>query len=177
MSQIFLQSSSSCYYSDKQSRNSTNTSTGNMLNLEDELCELLQENSQLKNYLKEKEEIIKLLQEKIRTTKANLFQVNNANQTNANDKNDSGIDVDGAILENRISNQINNELKNQNVSYLNYPYSQQQHANNLNQNIHLNKNVNNESAFDIDSSTCTATTTSKLCFVNNLFYYIFSDYF
>jgi hypothetical protein len=168
LSQIFLQSSSSCYYSDKQSRNSTNTSTGNMLNLEDELCELLQENSQLKNYLKEKEEIIKLLQEKIRTTKANLFQVNeqnrtaNTNQISPNDKNDSGIEVDGALLENRkvISNQNSSNNNNQqNVSFLNYPYAQ--HVNNLNQNMHLNKNPNNESVFDIDSSTCTATTTSN----------------
>jgi hypothetical protein len=140
-----------------------------MLNLEDELCELLQENSQLKNYLKEKEEIIKLLQEKIRTTKANLFQVNeqnrtaNTNQTSPNDKNDSGIEVDGALLENRkvISNQNSNSNNNnqQNVSFLNYPYAQ--HVNNLNQNMHLNKNPNNESVFDIDSSTCTATTTSN----------------
>lgn len=53
LSQIFLHASSNCYYPDKQSRNSNIASAANMLNIEEELCELLHENSQLKNYLKE----------------------------------------------------------------------------------------------------------------------------
>jgi hypothetical protein len=51
LSQVFLQSSSSCYYSDKSNKNAA--SNANMINLEEELCELLHENGQLKNFLKE----------------------------------------------------------------------------------------------------------------------------
>lgn len=54
LSQVFLHASSNCYYTEKSNRNSSNPpSSTNMLNIEEELCELLHENSQLKNYLKE----------------------------------------------------------------------------------------------------------------------------
>ncbi|CAF0713415.1 unnamed protein product [Brachionus calyciflorus] len=82
LSQIFLQTSSSCYFNDTENRNS-NAKNGKVLSLEDELCELLHENSQLKNYLKEKEDVIKILQEKIRKAKANLshlYQGSNSNK-------------------------------------------------------------------------------------------------
>ena len=42
----------------------------------------MHENSQLKNYLKEKEDVIKLLHEKIQTTKANLYYANEQQFTN-----------------------------------------------------------------------------------------------
>ena len=48
LSQIFLQSSAG---ENKANRNSSNNAK--IFNLEDELCELLHENSQLKNFLKE----------------------------------------------------------------------------------------------------------------------------
>jgi len=91
-----MQTPSNYYKTDKKSKNPSNNSNSNAINLEDELYELFHENSQLKNFLKEvklnylilykkillelvlfkKEEIIKLLQEKIKSTKASLYQVN-----------------------------------------------------------------------------------------------------
>jgi hypothetical protein len=47
---------------------------GKMINLEEELCMLIYENNQLKNCLKEKEDVIQLLQSKVRTTKLKLLQ-------------------------------------------------------------------------------------------------------
>jgi len=54
LSQIILNPSGSCYFSGKPKKNQKSlTNHANEINLEDELCELLHENSQLKNYLKE----------------------------------------------------------------------------------------------------------------------------
>lgn len=53
LSQFFLQSSTSYYYSSDKVNNSSSNYSKNVLNLENELCELLYENNQLKNYLKE----------------------------------------------------------------------------------------------------------------------------
>jgi hypothetical protein len=55
LSQIFLQPSSRSYFKTKTKTNNKSSATlnPNILNLEDELCELLHENNQLKNFLKE----------------------------------------------------------------------------------------------------------------------------
>ena len=79
LSQVFLNPPTSCYFSGKNKPSGKNKSANQAqdpeaINLEDELCQLLHENSQLKNFLKEKEEIIKLLQNKVRVTKASFFQ-------------------------------------------------------------------------------------------------------
>ena len=113
---------------------------------------------------KKKEEIIKLLQDKIRTTKANLFQANEQqnlkNLSIKNEKNDSGIDIDGVLSSGYV--------KNPNIINTNDYGSS-------NENFHTLQNYNNfqlefknktnmkipENCYDVDSSTCTTNTTSN----------------
>jgi hypothetical protein len=115
-------------------------------------------------YLK-KEEIIKLLQEKIRMTKANLFQANEQqnlkNLNMKNEKNDSGIDIDGVLCGNTkntcnsttVITGITNDFDSSNENFTSLQ--------NFNGFQIENKMKSNRNCTDIDSSTCTTNTTSK----------------
>ncbi|RNA35501.1 hypothetical protein BpHYR1_039970 [Brachionus plicatilis] len=139
LSQIFLQSSTSSYFNDTS--NNPNGKIGKKLSLEDELCELLHENSQLKNFLKEKEDIIKILQEKIRTAKQNFSRLY---QENFNE-------------EKKLENLDTNVQQNDESAVYFSPSLDQ------NQIIHTFNPILNplDTGYEVNSTTSTATTTTE----------------
>lgn len=98
-------------------------------------------------------------------TKANLFQANEQQNLKdlslKNEKNDSGIDIDAAIC--GISKNANNSSTNSS-GVIDYGSSNENFTSYQNfNNFHIeNKIKTNKNSFDIDSSTCTTNTTSKL---------------
>ena len=101
-------------------------------------------------------------------TKANLFQANEQqnlkNLINANDKSDSGIDIDAVMCNSaKMTGNGNNSITGLSTTAIDFGSSTENFTSSAHQNHSQNTKTNRRSAehcFDIDSSTCTTATTS-----------------